>query len=533
MTRDGRTGLAPRPLLVGGAAQPGWTRRWSRTARRRAEAAQRMDAAVVANGAAAWGSGAPRKQRPSVVLVEAGTGAPRWHGREAAARQARGLAVALGLAAAAAPLVAVTDLVVALALPVLAHALRQCDSVLADDGAICIAIGACLAAVLIHLAVVAGSFEVRPHALRFAPHVLLVGIGTGALAVSAISDWAPERFTAVLLACLAGFCTFFSPHVTFSVARLLGAGARARWGVALRNVLNGAIVAVMSTSFGALCVFYILLSESISGSVGAAVNGVAYPLIVVLLRKILQVALRHNIDGHVLFAGVLVLIVEIPTSMPQFYVLTAIEGWGAFLLSAFACVVTETLGAVAISQTVQLELNVSRKIGLSLTSQVHPHDMVSSVAEAGDSSANNSTSNSSINNSNKNSGGIKSRAVGETSGANDEALNELAVKLAHEELGERVALLLGCAVGVVLRGFEVAAIANMGVLILLEIASDEVKELVYARRGIHTGRVSFQLHIPTVAAVVLSALASTVTVFTGLRLNCLFSSDVSALVGSG
>jgi hypothetical protein len=73
------------------------------------------------------------------------------------------------------------------------------------------------------------------------------------------------------------------------------------------------------------------------------VNG--NPLIVVLLRKILQVALRHNIDGHVLFAGVLVLIVEIHTSMPQLYVLAAIEGWGAFFFSAFACVVTETLGA--------------------------------------------------------------------------------------------------------------------------------------------------------------------------------------------
>ena len=121
-------------------------------------------------------------------------------------------------------------LVVALALSVLAHALRQCDSVLADDGAVCLAFGACLAAVLIHLAVVAGSFEVRPHALRFAPHVLLVGTGTGALAVSAVSDWAPERSAAMLLACLAGFCTFFSPRVTFSVTRLLGAGARARWG---------------------------------------------------------------------------------------------------------------------------------------------------------------------------------------------------------------------------------------------------------------------------------------------------------------
>ena len=76
----------------------------------------------------------------------------------------------------------------------------------------------------------------------------------------------------------------------------------------------------------------------------------AYPLIVVLLRKILHVALRHNIDGHVLFAGVLVLIVEIHTSMPQFYVLSVIEGWGAFFFSAFACVVTETLGADPESQ---------------------------------------------------------------------------------------------------------------------------------------------------------------------------------------
>jgi hypothetical protein len=65
----------------------------------------------------------------------------------------------------------------------------------------------------------------------------------------------------------------------------------------------------------------------------------------VLLRNILQVALRHNIDGHVPFAGVLVLIVEIPTSMPPFYVLSATEGWGAFFFSAFACVVTETLCA--------------------------------------------------------------------------------------------------------------------------------------------------------------------------------------------
>jgi hypothetical protein len=51
---------------------------------------------------------------------------------------------------------------------------------------------------------------------------------------------------------------------------------------------------------------------------------------------------------------------------------SSIEGRGAFWLSAFACVVTETLGAVAVSQTVQLELHVQERSGFQLRPKCIP-----------------------------------------------------------------------------------------------------------------------------------------------------------------
>ena len=76
----------------------------------------------------------------------------------------------------------------------------------------------------------------------------------------------------------------------------------------------------------------------------------------------------------------------------------------------------------------------------------------------------------------------------------------LATKVAHEELGEKVAVFLGCTVALWVGGLSSESAAKALALVLLEAVSDWTKTVAYAASEIDVGHVrfNFQLDRPRV-----------------------------------
>ena len=73
----------------------------------------------------------------------------------------------------------------------------------------------------------------------------------------------------------------------------------------------------------------------------------------------------------------------------------------------------------------------------------------------------------------------------------------LAIKVAHEELGEKVAMFLGCTVALWVGGLSSESVAKALALVLLEAVSDVAKAAAYAASKIDVGHVRFNFHRPT------------------------------------
>ena len=67
----------------------------------------------------------------------------------------------------------------------------------------------------------------------------------------------------------------------------------------------------------------------------------------------------------------------------------------------------------------------------------------------------------------------------------------LATKVAHEELGEKVAVFLGCTAALWVGGLRSDSVAKVLALLLLEAVSDMAKAAVYAASEIDVGHVRF------------------------------------------
>ena len=97
----------------------------------------------------------------------------------------------------------------------------------------------------------------------------------------------------------------------------------------------------------------------------------------------------------------------------------------------------------------------------------------------------------------------------------------LATRVAHEELGEKVALCLGCAAALWLGGLRAESATRALVLVILEAASDVAKSAAYAWNDIEVGRVTFAFHLPTLLGVALVGGASWLAMLAAILFNCL------------
>jgi hypothetical protein len=107
----------------------------------------------------------------------------------------------------------------------------------------------------------------------------------------------------------------------------------------------------------------------------------------------------------------------------------------------------------------------------------------------------------------------------------------LATKVAHEELGEKVALFLGCTVALWVGGLSSEAVAKVLALVLLEAVSDVAKGAAYAASNIDAGHVRFKFNWPTLLGVALVGGSSWAALLVAIRINCLIGEDVGRVFG--
>jgi hypothetical protein len=107
----------------------------------------------------------------------------------------------------------------------------------------------------------------------------------------------------------------------------------------------------------------------------------------------------------------------------------------------------------------------------------------------------------------------------------------LATKVAHEELGEKVAMFLGCTCALWVGGRSGELVAKALALVLLEAVSDLAKAAAYAASDIDAGHVRFNFHWPTLVALELVGGASWALLLAAIRFNCLIGEDIGSLVG--
>jgi hypothetical protein len=98
----------------------------------------------------------------------------------------------------------------------------------------------------------------------------------------------------------------------------------------------------------------------------------------------------------------------------------------------------------------------------------------------------------------------------------------LAIKVVHEDLGEKCALFIGAAVAVGYWGPSARALFNAFALVLLEAVSDELKRRIYEANTINVGRVTFCFHWPTVVAVGMMGCCGSSLLLAAIRINCWF-----------
>ena len=105
---------------------------------------------------------------------------------------------------------------------------------------------------------------------------------------------------------------------------------------------------------------------------------------------------------------------------------------------------------------------------------------------------------------------------------------ELADRLAHDDFGEKCALVLACSVGVLLRGSCRDAWLNAITLAILEAVSDEVKYYIYASRGIFVhARANLKHGWVTWLGASLVGAGSCSLLLAGIRLNCLVEDAIA------
>jgi hypothetical protein len=105
--------------------------------------------------------------------------------------------------------------------------------------------------------------------------------------------------------------------------------------------------------------------------------------------------------------------------------------------------------------------------------------------------------------------------------------NELAARLAHEDFGEKCALMLACSIGVLLQDSSSGAWVNAAMLAILEGVADEIKHYIYASHGILVQRATFKHGWVAWLGVVLCGTGACTLLLAGIRLNCMLGDSIA------
>ncbi len=197
------------------------------------------------------------------------------------------------------------------------------------------------------------------------------------------------------------------------------------------------------------------------------------------------------------------LLIEIVTSTPQFYVLTVIDDSAQFIASALASFISEWIGALIGARAARSSFDPA-KLATSLAHprKIKPAQQVGEEARQGP--------------------------------AKDELAHDAAkrmrllvtTKVAHEELGEKVALVAGCAVAGWVGGLSANFLLKVLALVLLEAASDIMKQAAYATSNIRLGSVRYTFHLPTLLGVALVGGGSIAALLASIRFNCMLGEGI-------
>jgi hypothetical protein len=113
-----------------------------------------------------------------------------------------------------------------------------------------------------------------------------------------------------------------------------------------------------------------------------------------------------------------------------------------------------------------------------------------------------------------------------TKNAQPSVLLGFAIKLAHEEVGEKLAIVLGGAVAAYVRtdlSWRLA-IAKIAAIALVECATDEAKATTFRSAGIHVHAVGYHLRFRIIAAVLLMSTTAVNCTLAAVRFQCLWTS---------
>jgi hypothetical protein len=253
------------------------------------------------------------------------------------------------------------------------------------------------------------------------------------------------------------------------------------------------------------------------------------------------------------FAGVLVLLLEIVTSTPQFYVLMMCVAGSAryaarvgvpqtnlalarridetplFIASVVSNFAVEWIGATVIARAahIQVDQNTRHELlsrvkpsrALMPTQRIHPSEQHTGPHKEAPAASQELALGEAV------------AAAGQTEATAAARKLLLAVKIAHEELGEKVALFLGCAVAARVGGLSSEWAVKALALLVLEAVSDLAKAGVYSASKIDIGHVRFNFHWPSLLGVTLVGGSSWCVMLIAIGFNCLIGEDTASNVG--
>jgi hypothetical protein len=120
------------------------------------------------------------------------------------------------------------------------------------------------------------------------------------------------------------------------------------------------------------------------------------------------------------------------------------------------------------------------------------------------------------------------RPASSRSRATSSALQGFAIKLAHEEVGEKLAIYLGGAIVRYARSDTDVAwqvlLARIAATALIECLTDEGKASIFDSAGIHIRQVGYHLHVRVVAAILLMGTTAAMCTLSAVRFQCMWIS---------